>query len=51
MVTPKAAPVASAPAASAVTKTVTVNGSKAMPAEKTIPLLKQTRCSSTKGLI
>lgn len=35
MVTPKAAPVASAPAASAVNKSVAINGSnKAAPAEK-----------------
>ncbi len=50
MVTPKAAPVASAPATSAVTKTVAVNGSKAVPAEKNNPPAEADQMQFHKGL-
>ncbi|AYZ10755.1 M23 family metallopeptidase [Chryseobacterium arthrosphaerae] len=50
MVTPKAAPVASAPAASAVTKTVAANNSKAAPAEKNNPPAEADQMQFHKGL-
>lgn len=51
MVTPKAAPVASAPAASAVNKSVAINGSnKAAPAEKNNPPAEADQMQFHKGL-